>query len=201
MPDGFATFVGAFAVLLAAIFAWKGAKTEATTQIELDSKRLKINQTSLRLAFLSELLGYSRSIIDILSSYNSSSRDDTRQFTLPTLSRPAVFDASIDRIGNLNDGILISSILTFYANLSQIREEHDLRYIRKESPTMNNQAIGKRFRLMAANMSTALTLLSDREPLGFPDEIDPNFIIGANGEIIANHQPCPTSIPQVLRLL
>jgi len=225
-PRGFAGLVAGFLVLLAAFVAWKGVQSQIGAEREslelqlnaqknLEAERVARETASLKAALHVELLMYSRMVVDALSILNFECVENPEKWAFPPrLVPPLVFRALVDRVGLLGEGFQISAIATFYTNLTAIiseaekATEYAMTYgppdkvlLPQSNPFITTHGfLAQQFRLLAANLATALNGLSATR-YGITPDIDLRNLYGRNGKPLSQDAKLQTHIDGVLSRL
>lgn len=199
IPDGFATLIGGFIVLIAAVVAYIGVVRQVHSQLEAEKRQVSRDRDHVRVALYSELLMYARLVIDILSLINQNHPPKGKNETIimPLIRAPLLFNALKDKIGSLGESGAIMSTVGFYLNLQQMLDDYS--FDGKSTLHLLPDKIRPRIRLMALQMAESLDHLGPSKALPIPEETPPEKQVYWDGKLFDELSVAPNSIQTVLR--
>lgn len=204
IPEGFATLVAAFFVIIAAAIAWASVQRQIKSAENLDRTRAATEVSALKLGFWTEILTYVPAILQALSWWNLralKSPGVPANTDWPVLLDPIFYRANIAKIGLLRPQWVPGPIIGFYSNLLELNDQS--REAMAGRPTVNatTDSIAARLRRMALNLSQALDGLTGDVKIDIPPEIHLEDCIMPDGKPVSQASPRPTSLQELLRKL
>ena len=137
------SFITGGFVLVAAMIAWKGIQSKIEAEQDADRRQFP-------LAVTAELLTFSTIIVQATSDWNARAHENPASVPLmwPTLNRPRVYEALVDRIGLVEGwaaSAAASAVIGFYGNVLDLNELSQ--EAMRERPTVgaNYGTIARRF--------------------------------------------------------
>ena len=211
IPEGFATLLLALATVLAGSFviigawaAWQSVQRQISSAENIENIRRNSEIAAIELGFTSELLAYSRAIIQALSVWNQralQSSGGSPIDNLPVFIDPLYYKTNIGKIGAVRQQWVGGALINFYANLLELNEQS--RETLAGIPTANttNESIARRLRLMASNLSAALDGLNADRKFPLQPEIQLNDSFMPNGKPLSQSNNVPKNLQEVLLTL
>jgi len=208
IPEGFATVLLALATILAGSFviigawvAWRSVQRQINSAENIENTRRNNEISAIELGFTSELLAYSRALIQATSIWNKralQSPSGAPTSNLPILIDPLYYKTNIGKIGVIRQQWVGGALIGFYANLLELNEK--AREVFSGQPTVNmtNQSIATRLRLMASNLSQALDGLNADRKFPLQPEIQLNDLFMPDGKPLSQSENVPKNIQEVL---
>jgi hypothetical protein len=209
IPDGFATLLLACATLIAgsfvigaAILAWRSVQGQIHSAENIETARRHTEITAIETGFTSELLVYSRGIIQAASMWNQRAHLPhmfPREITdWPVFIDPLYYKTNIGRIGMLRQRWAGGALIGFYANLLELNEQ--AREALSGRPTVNVSAqnIATRSQLIASNLSQALDGLNNDRKFALQPEVQFPFLFAPDGTSLDQLTKVPENLQDLL---
>lgn len=204
IPEGFATLIAGFFVIIAAAIAWASVKLQVGSAEKIERTRVANELSALKLGFWTEMLTYVSGLIQALSLWNVralQSPGAAARTEWPLLLDPIFYRTNVGRIGLLRPQWVPGCIIGFYSNLLELNDQS--REALAGRPTVNatTNSIAARLRRMALNLSQALDGLMGDAKMPVPPEIRLNDCIMPDGKPVSQASSAPTSLQELLRAL
>jgi hypothetical protein len=189
-----ASIIGGSFVLAGAWFAWK------SIQLKIDAEE-RADRRKFELAVTAELITFSTIVVQATSDWNARARQkpDEVPREWPTLNRPRVYEALVDRVG-LVEGWAASAVIAFYGNVLDLNELSQEAMNNRPTHGANYATIARRFQAMANNLAYSLDGLNRDRAFPIVDH-DLSVLVTPNGTKVAGVRPPPTSLQALLRIL
>lgn len=201
IPDGFATLVGGFFVVVAAAIAWASVQRQIGSAENIERARTKNEIAALESGFTAELFVYSRSVIEATSLWNRRAHQAPGAAPVagwPLFVDPLYYRTNIGKIGMTRHQWVIGALIGFYTNMLEMNDQ--AREAVSGRPTVNTtmERIAARLRIMAANLSQALDGLNDDRKFPPPPELSLEDLFSPDGMPLSKAAKIPQSLQEVL---
>lgn len=208
IPEGFATlllalatlFAGAF-VIVGALVAWRSVQRQISSAETIERRRYANDVSATKTGFTSELIVYSRGVIEATALWNRRLAEMPGQRIItgwPILQDPIFYRANISKIGVLPEQWVALALIGFYANVLELNDQ--ARESMAGRPTVNatTESIAGRLHIMASNLSQALDGLNDDRKFPLQPEISLNDLIMPDGTPLSQATNVPQNLQEVL---
>lgn len=121
-----ATVIGGSFVLGGAILAWKSVQRQIASQERIEASRRNSEIDGIERGLTSELLVYSRGILQAASIWNQRAcrePDAPVRSQWPVYIDPLFYKGNISRVGLLRQSWVIGAVIGFYTNLLELNDQ------------------------------------------------------------------------------
>jgi len=196
-----ATLISGSFVLGAAIIAWRSVQQQIASQEGIEQARRKSEIDGVESGFTSELLVYSRGIIQAASIWNQRAIREPQAKVVtnwPIYIDPLYYRTNVVRIGLVREKWAVGAIIGFYSNVLELNEQAKEFMSGRPTVDVTNRSVAMRLRIMASNLAQAIDGLNSDRKFPIPQEIRLDEIFMPDGRAVSQSASTPQSLQDVL---
>jgi len=196
-----ATVIGGSFVLGGAALALRSVQHQIASQERVETARRDAEIDGIERGFTSELLVYSRGIIQAASIWNQRARqepDAPVRTQWPVYIDPLFYRNSVSKVGLLRQPWVMGTIIGFYSNLLELNDQ--AREALSGRPTVNttHASVAARLHIMASNLAQALDGLNNDRRFPIPPDLHLDRLFMPDGRTVSQSENPPQSLQDVL---
>jgi len=201
LAGALATVIAGFFVIIGALIAWKSVQRQIRSSENIELARRSHEISAIEAGFTSELLVYSRGIIEATSLWNqraSHSPNNPVTSDWPVFIEPLYYTTNIGKIGMIRQPFIAGALISFYSNLWELKEQAREAFTGKPTVNITSRNIALRLQLMTSNLAQSLDGLNDNRKFRIFPGIEVRLLCAPDGTMFGEGADLPKNLQEIL---